>query len=135
MTLEYFIINFGYPAILFGTFFEGETVLIIAGLLAHNGYLKLTYIIFSAFIGSFAGDELYFFLGRIRGQSFIENRPGLKIKTERFNRLLLRFNAPLILGVRFMYGFRIAGLSVTGTGGISTVRFMILINAAGALIW
>ena len=134
MTLEYFIITFGYPAVMLGTFFEGETVLIIAGYLAHNGYLKLQYIILSAFIGSFAGDQLYFFLGRIKGQSFIDKRPGWKMKIEKFNRLLQKFHTPLILGVRFLYGLRIVGPFVIGTSNISIFRFMLL-NAAGVVIW
>jgi len=134
MSIEYFITTFGYPAVILGTFLEGETVLIIGGYLAHSGYLELQYVILSAFIGSFAGDQLYFFLGRIRGQGFIDKRPGWMTKIDRFNMLLDRFHTPLILGFRFLYGLRIVAPFVMGTSNISSVRFMML-NALGAVLW
>ncbi len=134
MSPEYLIITFGYIAVILGTFLEGETVLVIAGYLAHSGYIKLPLVILSAFIGSFAGDELYFFIGRTKGQEFIDRKPGWKGKTVKFEKLLDRFHAPLILGNRFLYGMRIAGPVVIGMSNISSARFITL-NAAGALIW
>jgi len=41
MDLQSFIENYGYAAILIGTFLEGETILVLAGLAAHQGYLVL----------------------------------------------------------------------------------------------
>lgn len=126
--------TFGYLAVILGTFLEGETVLIIGGYLAHNGYLKLPYVILSAFIGSFAGDQLYFFIGRSRGQGFIDKRPGWQEKVERFNILLQKFHTPLILGFRFLYGLRIVAPFVIGAGNIPPVKF-VLLNAVGAVLW
>ena len=37
MTLEYFITHYGYWAIVVGTFFEGETILLLGGLLPTEG--------------------------------------------------------------------------------------------------
>lgn len=38
MSLESLIIAYGYPALFAGTFLEGETIVVIAGFLAHRGY-------------------------------------------------------------------------------------------------
>ena len=59
-TLEYLILTYGYAALLIGTFFEGETILIIGGLTAHLGYLQLPLVMVIAFIGSFSGDQVFF---------------------------------------------------------------------------
>jgi membrane protein DedA with SNARE-associated domain len=42
---------YGYYAVEAGTFFEGETVLVLAGFAAHRGYLELPLVIACAFAG------------------------------------------------------------------------------------
>ena len=64
MTLESAIHSYGYWAILVGTFLEGETVLVLGGLAAFQGFLSLPGVILAAFVGSMCGDQLFFFLGR-----------------------------------------------------------------------
>ncbi|MBK5101143.1 MAG: hypothetical protein JJE15_09160 [Desulfobacteraceae bacterium] len=44
MTLESLIDTYGYLAILVGTFFEGETILILGGLAAYREYLGLPWV-------------------------------------------------------------------------------------------
>ena len=51
-TIAHLIDQFGYWAILAGTFLEGETILVLAGFAAHQGYLRLDLVILAAFIGS-----------------------------------------------------------------------------------
>ena len=46
MDLQGIIENYGFAAVLVGTFLEGETILILAGLAAHLGYLNLPLVIF-----------------------------------------------------------------------------------------
>ena len=41
MTLEELIVRWGYLAIGFGVFLEGESVVILGGALAHRGLLSL----------------------------------------------------------------------------------------------
>jgi len=60
MNLQSIIENYGNAAILIGTFLEGETILVLAGLAAHQGYLLLSGVIFAAFLGSLCGDQLFF---------------------------------------------------------------------------
>ena len=64
MTLQSLIDTYGYLAILVGTFFEGETILVLGGFAAYRGYLHLPWVIIAAFVGSLCGDQLFFFLGR-----------------------------------------------------------------------
>ena len=38
--LEHYIETYGYLAVMIGTFLEGETILVLAGFAAHQGYLQ-----------------------------------------------------------------------------------------------
>jgi len=48
--------------------------------------------------------------------------------------MLARWHAPLIIGIRFMYGFRIVGPILLGMGRVSAWKFVIY-NFIGAAIW
>lgn len=134
MHLESLISEYGYWAVLIGTFFEGETILVLGGLAAHSGYLSLPWVIAVAFIGSLSGDQLYFYIGRAKGMEFIEKRPRWHKPSQKVFDLLRRHQTPLILGFRFLYGLRSVTPFAIGASGISPVKFLIL-NAIGALIW
>jgi membrane protein DedA with SNARE-associated domain len=133
-SLEQLLQNFGYPALLIGTFLEGETVLVLAGVAAKMGYLKLGWVILIAFVGTFLGDQLYFFLGRRHGKPFLLRHPGWSTRVEKAQSLLDRHERLLVVGFRFLYGLRTVTPFVIGMSGISTRRFFVL-NAAGALVW
>jgi membrane protein DedA with SNARE-associated domain len=134
MTLESLISTYGYGAILVGTFVEGETVLVLGGFAAHRGYLELPWVILAAFVGSLCGDQLFFFLGRRHSHFILERRPAFKGKMERANRLITRFQTPLILGFRFLYGLRTVMPFALGVSAVPVVQFVVL-NAIGALVW
>lgn len=134
MNIDLLIEKFGYLAVLAGTFFEGETIVIIAGFLAHQHYLKLSGVIAAAFAGAMLGDQLYFYIGRWKGRDFIASRPRLNRHSERVERLLQKHQLWLILGFRFIYGMRTVTPFILGASRVNAVLFFFL-NAAGALIW
>jgi membrane protein DedA with SNARE-associated domain len=65
--LQQFLHDFGYFALFLGTFFEGETILVLAGFLAFRGYMDINLVVLVAFFGSYAGDQLWYFMGRRTG--------------------------------------------------------------------
>jgi len=134
MDLQSLIEHYGYAAILIGTFLEGETILVLAGLAAHQGYLILTWVILAAFLGSLCGDQLFFYLGRKHSQAVLSKRPGWKKKAEKVHKMMNRFQTPMILSFRFLYGLRTVAPFVIGMSPVSVKKF-ILLNAAGALVW
>jgi membrane protein DedA with SNARE-associated domain len=134
MTLVALVASYGYYALFVGTFLEGETVLIAAGFAASRGILNLPWVIAIAFVASTLGDQLAFLLGRWHGERLLQRFPVLRRKVPPVQALLDRHHVPLILGVRFLYGLRMAGPFVIG---MSNVPFMVfaLLNMAGALVW
>ncbi len=126
--------SYGYPALAVGTVLEGETILIAAGFAAHRGYLNLFAVIGIAALCGFIGDQFFFWLGRLRGPAALKRWPAVARQSERVHRLIERYHASVIIGVRFAYGLRIAGPILIGMSPISGVRFALL-NGFGAMLW
>jgi membrane protein DedA with SNARE-associated domain len=134
MSIQDFIEAYGYWAVLVGTFLEGETILVLGGFAANRGYLDLPWVIVAAFLGSFSGDQLYFYLGRRYGRRIIAKRLSWQISAEKVYRLLERHQTLLILTFRFMYGLRNVTPFALGASRVPKLKFFIL-NAIGAIIW
>ena len=134
MKLESLIDTYGYLAILVGTFFEGETVLVLGGLAAYREYLRLPWVILAAFVGTLCGDQLFFYLGRVHSQAILAKRPSWKARVEKAQKLVERFQKPLILAFRFLYGLRTVTPFVIGMSKVPTGQFVIL-NVIGAMVW
>jgi membrane protein DedA with SNARE-associated domain len=58
--LESFLAKYGYLAILLGSVFEGETIMIMGGFSAHRGYLDLLpWVVLAGFAGNFIQNQVY----------------------------------------------------------------------------
>ena len=135
-----FISTYGYIAVLIGTFFEGETLLLIAGFMTWQAHgdaspaLLMPLVITCAGIGATAGDQLYFYLGRYRREWVFRRFPKLRMKAARIFGWVERYPHLVIIGSRFVYGFRIATPVVLGTSHIPAWRYSVF-NVIGAGIW
>ena len=134
MSLDQLISEYGYLAIFIGTFFEGETILVLGGFAAHRGYLDLPWVVLCAFSGTLLGDQLYFYLGRHKGLSLLNHRPQWRARTERARLLLQKNQVLLILGFRFVYGIRTVTPIMIGMSEVPPLMFLIL-NIIGGAIW
>jgi len=134
MDLQQIISDYGYLALFILTFLEGETVLVIAGFLAFQGKLELPLVIITAFLGTFAGDQTFFYLGRFKGIAFLEKRPLWHSKTDKVFDMLSRHQMKVVLGFRFLYGIRNVTPFVIGASRMNPFKFFVL-NFLGALVW
>ena len=134
MSLQSIIETYGYWALFAGTFLEGETVLVMAGFAAHRGYLQWPWVVVVAFLGSFSGDQFYFFLGRFKGRELLARRPRWKAKVDRVYELLRKYQTPFLVGFRFMTGLRTITPLVIGMTPMKPLRFVVL-NSIGAMLW
>ncbi len=134
MTLAGFLSQYGYVALAVGCILEGETLLLLAGIAAHGGYLSLPIVVSVAFVFGWLGDQIYFFVGRRYGDRLLEHWPRFEAPATRVRRLIERHSQWLIVGVRFMYGLRLVGPVVIGMSKVSASRF-ILFNMIGAALW
>lgn len=129
-----FITSWGYLAVFFGTIFEGETILVAAGFAPHRGMLEWPVVVVVAMLGATLGDQLAFMLGRWKGEQLMARWPSLAQRKQHVLDLLERHDVLFILGIRFLYGLRIAGPVVMGASRIPLLRFALL-NIVGAMLW
>ena len=134
MTFAALIATYGYAAIAAGTFFEGETILVLGGLAAHQGYLTLPGVLASAFLATLAADQLYFHLGRAKGMAALEKRPAWKAKSEKVFARLRRHQTLVSLSFRFIYGLRAILPLALGASQTGRLRFLVL-DLVGAGVW
>jgi membrane protein DedA with SNARE-associated domain len=134
MSFEQLVSDYGYWAVFIGCLLEGETILVLAGFAAHQGHLSLPLTLAIAFVGGTLGDQVFFWLGRHWGSSLLDRIPNSALRVQRVKALLLRYDAALIVGIRFMYGLRILGPIAIGASGVPSWRFAVF-NMLGAAIW
>lgn len=135
MDLTALIQQYGYVAVLLGAFIEGESVVLLAGYFAHGELLDLRLVMIVTFVGSFCGDQTAYWLGRRYGSRWRPKSALLQSRIADAERLLTRYQVPVLLGFRFVYGIRNVTPFVAGSiTNIPILRFIAL-NAAGAAIW
>ncbi|HXR25593.1 MAG TPA: DedA family protein [Candidatus Binataceae bacterium] len=116
------------------TFFEGETFVVFCGFAAAQGLLNAPLLLISAWLGSFAGDQFYFWVGRHFGLKLLERRPAWRARVDKALAWLRRFDIGFILSFRFIYGVRNVSSFALGISGIDWRRFLSL-NFIAAGLW
>jgi membrane protein DedA with SNARE-associated domain len=128
------IAAYGSWVLALGCLAEGETMLLLAGFAASRGHLDPAAVVVVAATAGFIGDQIFFWLGRRHGTAVLARFPSVAHQAGRVFHLIQRYQAWVIVGVRFAYGLRIAGPIIIGTSQISPLRFLVF-NAIGAVIW
>lgn len=126
--------NLCYILTFLWTALEGETFVIFAGLAAQKGMLNIWLLFLASWLGTFSGDQLFFFAGRRYGVHILDRFPKLKAPVDRSLGWLERHAAAFILAYRFMYGIRnISGVAI-GMSRLPWQKF-IFWNAIASFVW
>lgn len=132
--INYLLVNYGYWAVFIGCLLEGETILILGGLAAHQTSLRLVDVILIATLGGMLGDQILFWTGRYYGPRILPRLHRQKAAIDRVSALIKRYPTLSVFSVRFLYGMRLVGPLVIGASRLSPIRFS-LINLLGAAVW
>jgi membrane protein DedA with SNARE-associated domain len=132
--VEKFLDQYGYIALTVGTFFEGETAILVASALIHKGLFEGPYTVLFGFAGSFISDWLYYIIGRLNGKYFIEKRPKLKAKVAPVQHFFEVNKIQILFSYRFLYGFRVVIPLVIGMSNIKPMQYLFYSLVSG-LIW
>lgn len=134
MSVEHLIAQYGLAGLFLGAGFEGETVTVIGGLMAHRGLLSYWPAVLAASAGSFAADQLFFLIGRrFRGHGLVRKaqaRPAFAKALAAFERHPVLFT----FAFRFLYGLRTVSPMAIGTTRLRVTTFL-AINAVAAAVW
>ncbi|MFH0789127.1 MAG: DedA family protein [Pseudomonadota bacterium] len=135
ISLKTFVETYGYLAIILGTIVEGETILIIAGMLSFWGYLNLPLVMIMAFIGSYSGDQFFFFLGRHKGHQLLTRHKKWQSRVGSIHQLLKQYPDTIILAFRFFYGFRLVTPFLLGMDQKIKAGCFAILNGISAVCW
>ena len=132
--MEEFLRQYGPIGIFLGAGFEGQTAVIVGGLLARQHIVHLWLVLASATAGSGVVDHLLF----VAGRRFRTHRWVVRAtRQQAFARALTfieRFPISYTLAFRFIFGLRVASPIAIGVSQVPTWRFTLL-NILGAMIW
>jgi len=124
----------GYWVLFVGTFLEGEAILLMAGFLAFQGYLDIVVVILTSWVGSFLGDQCYFYIGRYRGRALLKRFHSIARKFRAALKLIEKYGNFVAFISRYTYGFRIVLPIILGITKLPPRTFL-WINLASALSW
>lgn len=116
------------------TFLEGESFVIIAGAASYKGHLNIYLLVAAAWIGSFCGDQLYFFLGRRYGKRLLARFPRFQGGVQVALNMLHKYHTVFILTYRYIYGVRNVASFAMGMSDLRWSRFIVL-NFVAAGLW
>jgi membrane protein DedA with SNARE-associated domain len=126
--------TYGYALIFLGTLLEGESLLALGGLFAHQGYLDLRGVIATAFAGAVCGDQLFFHLGRHHAARLLARFPRLRRKVNVTLHQVESHQNKLVLSMRFLWGLRIALPIALGLTTMRAARYFLL-DLISAATW
>ncbi|NNN18254.1 MAG: DedA family protein [Acidimicrobiaceae bacterium] len=132
-----FLLPAAESSIFLGFIFPGETVVIVAGVLAFEHRESLILIIFAASLGAIFGDSVGYFIGKRWGRSLINNRLSRFVKPTHIARaeeFMIRRGGPGVFIGRFTTTLRVL---VPGLAGVAGMRYktFVIFNVAGGIVW
>src|SRR5262249_27487907 len=101
--MEHLLLRYGYALLFLGVMVEGETCLLVASFLAHQGYFSIVAVIAVAVAANTAIDQIYYRVARSRGRSWLERRYGNHPRFAQLEAAVARHGRWLLLGSRFAY--------------------------------
>lgn len=134
LDLNALLATYGYWMVFVGCLLEGETVLILGGMAAHQQALQFWTVLALAILGGVLGDQLLFWSGRYFGARLLPRLKRHQGTIDRVSGLIERYPSTSVFAVRFLYGMRLVGPLVIGASGLSPWRFALL-NLLGATVW
>ena len=132
--MEQFLTQYGPIGVFLGAAFEGQTAVVVGGLLARQQLLPLWIVLACATAGSGILDHLLFVAGRRYRSHKLVLRVAQQKAFARALRFIERYPVSYILAFRFILGLRLASPIAIGVSDVPTWRFTLL-NIAGAVIW
>ncbi len=126
--------QFGLPLVFAGALLEGETVVLLAGVLCHRGLLPLEWTVVLAAAGAFTGDQTWFHLGRRYGLRALSRFPWLARRAAQVRPWVEQRADWIAATSRFVYGTRTVAPLLLGMHGYPSPRFL-LVNSFSALLW
>ena len=130
-------IVFAEVGLLLGFFLPGDTLLIAAGIYAHEGHLSIIAVISVTAAAAIAGDSTGYFIGRKLGPRVFVKPDGVLFRKEHIKKtadFYAKYGAKTLLVSHFLPVVRTFQPLLAGVGRMPYRRFLVF-NVIGDLIW
>jgi membrane protein DedA with SNARE-associated domain len=131
--MEEILIRFGLPAVFLGATLDNDVVPILAGVLAHWGYLDPTSAFLAGALGALAGDCAFFTVGW-RWSARARHTDVYRRLAPRVQGLVGRVGAWELLAARVVYGIRYVSMLYWGIQRLAPIEFVV-VDAIGCAAW
>jgi membrane protein DedA with SNARE-associated domain len=131
--MEAVLIRFGLPAVFLGNTLDNDLTPLLAGVLAHLGYLDATRAFLTGALGALTGDCAFFAAGWLWSarakRTDVYRRLGPRVEA-----LVGRVGAYELLAARVVYGIRYVSMLFWGIQRMPPAKFL-LVDAFGCAAW
>lgn len=132
-----FAMIFAESGLLIGFFFPGDSLMITAGLLASQGYLKIAFLLIGGSLSAILGDSVGYWFGKKTGPKIFKREDSLlfhKKNIIRANAFYKKHGGKTIILARFMPFIRTFAPVVAGVGTMK-YRYFLFYNIFGGILW
>jgi membrane protein DedA with SNARE-associated domain len=126
LQLLYLFQQYGYFIIFSGTFFEGETTLVLGGLLSFQGHLNFWLVVLTATLASYLGHVVFYFLGRTSSSRLLLRFPKLSHKIGQAEYIIRRYETLSLFMTQYIFGIRLASALAFGILDMRIGKFLSL---------
>lgn len=131
--MENFLIKYGLWAVFFGSMVEADAIPILSGATSHFGYFGFPLALLASIIGMFAGDCIWYWIGRMFGDRIKETK-FFKKRFPHVEKFIDRIGLSQVILCRIIYGTRNATMLFWGIKKYSFLRFA-LVDLLGCIVW
>jgi membrane protein DedA with SNARE-associated domain len=126
--------EYGYLIIFAGTFFEGETTLVLGGLLSHQGHLNFWKVIATSVFASYLGHLVFYSLGKTASPWILLRFPKFQRKIQQAEGLIRRHETTSLFIMQYVFGLRLASALAFGILDMKIIKFLSL-QLISCILW
>lgn len=135
--LALFFVVFAETGLAVGFFLPGDSLLVVSGLFAAAGKLKIAFVFTAFFLGSAIGDSTGYWTGRAMGKTLFNRENSFIFKPSRVEKareFFDKYGAKTVILARFVPIVRTFAPLVIGATEMPYIRFLTF-SLIGSLLW
>ncbi len=132
-----FFIVFAETGLAVGFFLPGDSLLVVSGLFAAAGKLKISFVLLAFFLGSAIGDSTGYWTGRAMGKTLFNREKSFIFKPSRVEKakaFFEKYGVKTVILARFVPIVRTFAPLVVGATGMPYAKFLTY-SLIGGLLW
>ncbi len=134
MNISSFIQDYGLLALIVGTVFEGEGVVLVAGLAIRQGLLPPVAALLAALLGTVISDQFCFYTGRLMGGTVLRRFPGMQARFDAVRARVENHQTAIIFSFQYFPGLSMIVPFTLGMTRLLALRFLLL-DVLSAGLW